>query len=166
MEFTVISQVEGNIITPLQWRHNGREIVSNRQPRDCLLNRLFRRRSKKTSKLRVTGLCAENSPGTGEFPAQMSSNAENVSIWRRHHADALLSLPNRASPRQNTYLHHLEHLYIQRALKFFYMYWKNNIIFISKLGTHIYPSMLNIRSSAYHECVTIVATSAWFLKRF
>ena len=42
----------------------------------CLLNRLFRRRSKKTSKLRVTGLCAGNSPGTGEFPAQMASNAE------------------------------------------------------------------------------------------
>ena len=31
--------------------------VSNHQPHDCLLNRLFRRRSKKTSKLRVTGLC-------------------------------------------------------------------------------------------------------------
>ena len=46
-----------------------------------ILNRLFRRRSKKTSKLRVTGLCAGNSPGTGEFPAQMASNAENVSIW-------------------------------------------------------------------------------------
>ena len=31
--------------------------LSKHQPRDCLLNRLFRRRSKKTSKLRVTGLC-------------------------------------------------------------------------------------------------------------
>ena len=40
---------------------------------------------KKTSKLRVTGLCAGNSPGTGEFPAQMASYAENVSIWWRHH---------------------------------------------------------------------------------
>ena len=44
-----------------------------------------RRRSKKTSKLRVTGLCAGNSPVTGEFPAQRASNAENVSIWWRHH---------------------------------------------------------------------------------
>ena len=69
----------------LLWRHNGRGSVSNHQPRDCLLNRLFRRRSKKTSKLRVTGLCVGNSPGTGEFPAQMASNAENVSIWWRHH---------------------------------------------------------------------------------
>ena len=46
---------------------------------------LIRRRSKKTSKLRVTGLCVGNSPGTGEFPAQRASNAENVSIWWRHH---------------------------------------------------------------------------------
>ena len=60
----------------LQWRYNGRDGVSNHQPRDCLLNCWFRRRSKKTSKLRVTGLCAGNSPGTGEFPAQMASNAE------------------------------------------------------------------------------------------
>ena len=71
---------------PLQWRHNGRDGVSDHQPHDCLLNRLFRRRSKKTSKFRVTGFCAGNSPGAGEFPAQMASNAENVSIWWRHHA--------------------------------------------------------------------------------
>ena len=69
----------------LRWRHNERDSVSNHQPHDCLLNRLFRRRSKKTSKLRVTGLCEGNSPGTGEFPAQMASYVENVSIWWRHH---------------------------------------------------------------------------------
>ena len=71
---------------PLRWRHNDHAGVSNHQPHGCLLNRLFRRKSKKTSKLRVTGLCAGNSPGTGEFPAQMASNAENVSIGWRHHA--------------------------------------------------------------------------------
>ena len=38
-------------------------------------------RSQKTSKLRVTGLCEENSPVTDEFPAQRASNVENVSIW-------------------------------------------------------------------------------------
>ena len=69
----------------LQWRHNEREGVSNHQPHNCLLNRLFKRRSKKTSKFRATVLCAGNSPLTGEFPAQMASNAENVSIWWRHH---------------------------------------------------------------------------------
>ena len=46
----------------LQWRHNGHISVSNHQPHDCWLNRLFRRRSKKTLKLRVTGHCAGNSP--------------------------------------------------------------------------------------------------------
>ena len=68
-----------------QWRHNGRDGVSNHQPRHCLLNLLYTRRSKKTSKLRVTGLCAGNSPVTGEFPTQIASNAENVSILWRHH---------------------------------------------------------------------------------
>ena len=53
--------------------------VSSHQPRDCLLNRLFRRRSKRKSKLRVTGLGVGNSLGAGEFPAQMASNAGNVS---------------------------------------------------------------------------------------
>ena len=74
-------------IKPLRWCHNGRYSISNHQLHDCLLNRLFRCRSKKTSKLHVTGLCAGNSPGTGEFPAQMASNVENVSIWWRHHAN-------------------------------------------------------------------------------
>ena len=73
----------------LQWRHNEHDSVSNHQPHDCLLKRLFGRRSKKTSKRRVTGLCAGNSPGTGEFPAQRVSNAENVSIWWRHHVNLL-----------------------------------------------------------------------------
>ena len=69
----------------LQWRNNEPDGVSNHQSHDCLLNGLFRRRSKNISKLRVTGLCAGNSVVTGEFPAQMASNAENVSIWWRHH---------------------------------------------------------------------------------
>ena len=73
------------ILFTLQWRHNGHDSVSYHQPYDCLLNRLFGRRSKKTSKLRVTGLCAGNSPGTGEVPALMASYAANVSIWWRHH---------------------------------------------------------------------------------
>ena len=68
----------------LLWRHNGLDSVSNHQPHNCLVSRLFRSRSKKTSKLRVTGLCVGNSPETGEFPAQRARNAENVSIWWRH----------------------------------------------------------------------------------
>ena len=61
-----------------------RDGVSNHQRIDCLLKHLFRRRSKKTTKLRVTGLCDNNSPMTSEFHTQMASNAENVSISWRH----------------------------------------------------------------------------------
>ena len=63
-------------VSTLQWRHNEHDGVSNHQHHDCLLNRLFTRKSKKTSKLRVTGVCEGNSPVNGEFPAQRASNAE------------------------------------------------------------------------------------------
>ena len=63
--------------------------VSNHQCFDCLLSCLFRRKSKKTSNLRVAGIFEGNSPVTGEFtgelPAQRASDAESVSIWWRHH---------------------------------------------------------------------------------
>ena len=73
-------------IISLQWGHNGRYSVSNHQPHDCLLNHLFRRRSNKTSKFRVTGLCAGNSTLTGEFPAhKWPVTRKKVSIWWRHH---------------------------------------------------------------------------------
>ena len=62
----------------LQWRHNERNGVSM-----VLLNRLFMHKSKKTSRLRVSGICEGNSPLVGEFPSQRASNAENASIWWR-----------------------------------------------------------------------------------
>ena len=58
----------------------------------CLLNCFFRRRSEKTSKLHVTGLCEGNSPVTGQFPTQRASNAENASIWWRHHVKCVWKL--------------------------------------------------------------------------
>ena len=61
----------------LQWRDG---VLNHRRP-GCLLNRLFMPRSKKTSRLRVTGHCEGNPPITGG-----SSYVENVSIWWRHHA--------------------------------------------------------------------------------
>ena len=57
----------------LQWCHNDRDGDG-----------LFRRRPKKTSRLRVTGLCG-GPPVTGWFPSQRASNTENVSISWRHH---------------------------------------------------------------------------------
>ena len=65
-----------------------RDGVSNHRRVDCLLNRFFRRRSKKTAKLRFTGPCGGNSPVTSEFPTQRANNAE-ISIWWRHHGVSL-----------------------------------------------------------------------------
>ena len=81
-----VSQCFGNT---LQWRHNEHDGVSNHRRRYCLLSRLFGHRSKKTSTLRVTGLCVGNFPGTGESPSPKASNTENVSIWWRHHKSTL-----------------------------------------------------------------------------
>ena len=51
----------------LQWNHNERGGISNHRRLDCLLKGLFRRRSKKISKLHVTGLCEGNSPELQKF---------------------------------------------------------------------------------------------------
>ena len=60
----ILRQIHLHLGRTLRWSHNGCDSVSNHQPHDCLLNRLFRRRWKKISKLRVTGFCAGNSPGS------------------------------------------------------------------------------------------------------
>ena len=63
----------------LLWRHNMRHNGRHQKPDDCLFNLSFRRRSKKTSNLRVTGLCVGNSPH------KKASNMENIFIWWRQH---------------------------------------------------------------------------------
>ena len=73
----------------LQWHHNERGGVSNQRCIDCLFNRLFRCRSKKASKLRVTDLCYGNPPVTGGFISQRISEEENVSFWWRHYEHLL-----------------------------------------------------------------------------
>ena len=62
-------------LNPLQWRHN-----------EC--HDLFRRRSKKMPMLHITCLCEGKPPFTDGSPPppQRASNAENASIWWRHHA--------------------------------------------------------------------------------
>ena len=58
--------------TSFQWRHNEHDGVSYHQPRDCLL--VYWGEDKKTSKLRVTGLCVGNSPVIGELTIIGSDN--------------------------------------------------------------------------------------------
>ena len=132
----------GKVGITLQWCHNERDSVSNYQPHECLLNRLFRRRSKKTSKLRVTGLYAGNSPGTGEFPAQMASDAENVSIWWRHHDDNFLFSVS-------------DHPYIMVSFQRDWLKNPSNRLYISTAGSYSKPmsiiSMEIWRLMGYHK---------------
>ena len=67
-----ISITSSNVLLSLRRRRNGCDDVSNHQPHDCLLNRLFRLRSKKQSKLRVTGLCAGIHRGPVKSPHKWS----------------------------------------------------------------------------------------------
>ena len=74
---------------PLRWRLNERHGVSNRRRLDALLNPLFRCWSKKTSKLRVTGLC--DGGFTGNSPHRVSVTRKIFQIdyvvmhqWPKH----------------------------------------------------------------------------------
>ena len=96
------STILDELIITLQWRHNGRDSVSNHQPYDCLPNRLFRCISKKTSKLRATGFCVGNSPGPLNSPHKwpvtrkmfplMASSWITKLWWKRNQPRCIWSL--------------------------------------------------------------------------
>ena len=144
----------------LQWRHNGHGSISNHQLHDCLLNRLFRRRSKKTSKLRVTGLCAVNSPGTGEFPAQMVSNLEKVSIWWRHQevsqSNVTMLLPQIHSTT--------EELYTRFALCCLWLWFGKGRFYPYSLGLHHrhWNSICHFKQSATKRFIILVYILNYF----
>ena len=114
-----------HLVGTLLWRHNDRDGISNHQPHHCLPNRLFRRRSKKTSKLRITGLCVGNSPVTSEFPAQRASDAEKVSIWWCHHdiyADIRWAIILQTNPKGEIAIVHA--IRMQNPFHFITNWWK------------------------------------------
>ena len=96
-------QFYGCVPCALHWGHNDHDGVSNYQPHGCLLNRLFRRRSKKTSKLRVTGLCAGNSPGPvnsphkGPVTRKMLPFDDVIMYWSCKDSPSAIDSPQRAS---------------------------------------------------------------------
>ena len=71
--------------------------------RDPMLTHLIESRSKKTSKLRVIGLCGGNFPATGEFRTKRAGNAENVSIGWRHHAIPILWCEFKISSKKTSF---------------------------------------------------------------
>ena len=69
----------------LQWRHNERDGVSNRRRLHCLLNRLLRRRSKKTSLAPVRGIhrWPVDSPHEGTVTRKMLDDVIMYSVIKR-----------------------------------------------------------------------------------
>ena len=72
----------------LQWRHNERDGVSNHRRLDCLIAQLFVQALDQRKHQSSVSLAFVR--GTGGFPSQRTSNAENVFIWWRHHVPILL----------------------------------------------------------------------------
>ena len=90
-QITSLTIVYSRLLYPRPTKLEGGGILDSPCPSVCPL---FRCRSKKISKLCVTGVCEGNSPVTSEFPTQMASNEENVSIWWLHHANGQWDLEN------------------------------------------------------------------------
>ena len=144
LRFIILSYVD-NIANTCRWRHNERDSVSNRRRLGCLINHLFRRRSKKTSKLRVTGLCEGYPPVTGGFPSQRASNTKSVSIWWCHHVSTLWCLPSSFNHTKKSHVcwwHQCIHLCAVKITKSTFSltnYWKteklvDNLSLIVKKG--------------------------------
>ena len=91
------------MLVSLQWRHNECDVVSNHRRLDCLLSRLFRHRSKKTSKLRITGLCEGNPSVTGGFPLKGPLMLKMFPFY-----DAIMWC--QAEMNKSWFLHHMMHL--------------------------------------------------------
>ena len=104
---TLMRWIDG-YLRSLHWRHNDHDSVSNHQPHGCLLNRLFRRRSKQTSKLRVTGLCVGNSPGPVNSPhkgpvTRKMVPFDDVIMWRHDRGTVTSGSPHNKCPMMRNF---------------------------------------------------------------
>ena len=148
----------------IYWRHNERDGVSNHHRLECLLKRLFRRRSKKTSKLRATGLCEGNSPGTGEFPTPRGNNAENVLIWWRNHGpfhkSKNLQTLHVATPLGFNLLRYIRNRSLDRYLRYWCLFINNDsnkVALRTRIGTKSRNKTLShgILAEKYHIFVQL-----------
>ena len=94
-------QQHGSAPLPLQWRHNERHGISIVCSAVC-----SGAHQRKTSKLRLTGLCEGGPSVTGGFPSQMASNAESISVWARLHVHQMSNpwCAEFALKKHNTYM--------------------------------------------------------------
>ena len=161
----------------LQWRHNGRVDDSNHQPHDCFRNRLFRRRSRERSKLRVTGLCAGNSPVNSPHKGPVTRECFHLmtSLWID---TTYLALNSELLTKDTTYLAFTGELWgvlvpilekPDRVMK----HCKSNIIFLvpasrNLLRNHQTTTMAfpwNVLLTLYTQLTVSMATTHNFQKK-
>ena len=87
----------------LQWRHNGRDGVSDHQPHECHTQPFIQVQIKENIKAQRLWPSCREFPGDRwiEFPTQRASNADNVSIWWRHHEMAMKGSNSRTITNTN-----------------------------------------------------------------
>ena len=107
----------------LQWRHNGRGNVSNHHGLYYLLNCLFRRKSKKTSKVRITGRCVGSSPANSWHKRSVSRNMFPFNDV------ILLTVQDK-----RVIVSHVENISTTSATRVMRKYWNANT-FLSSLNT-------------------------------
>ena len=106
------------LLLALHWRHVDHDGVSNHQPHDCLLYRLFRRRSKKTSKPRVTGLCAGNSPGPVNSPHKRPVTRKMFPFDDVIMSSTIRSSTNTPMTRSKSYMSEYKEFFLSLTLLF------------------------------------------------
>ena len=74
-------------LVSLQWRHNGRDGVSDHQPYDCSLNCIFKEQIKENSQSAASQASVREIHRWPVNSLTKTSNAKNVSIWWRHHVN-------------------------------------------------------------------------------
>ena len=134
-------------MTALQRRHNDHDGVSIHQSHDCILNRLFRCRSKKTSRLRVTGLCAGISP-VPRTMGQLLGKCFHLmtSSWIGEGVSLCIIRTILATS-----------VYIDTAVAV-YFYWRE-LTWVGRLS-HWVPYLLTGLIN-FHNCITV----AWYIVR-
>ena len=157
----------------LQWHHNDPDGVSNHEPHGCLLNRSFRRRSKKTSKLRVTGLCAGNSPGPVNSPHKgpvtrkmfpfddviMGITSLTLGQWYHYHNSCESILMNCVNEKHNTKSYSTTTQNTSNPCEFFMEYtlctvWSDYLdIFISKMNGRTQLIKLKLKEIEIRKCI-------------
>ena len=140
IQLYLTSQHVGFLYSVISWHYNDvimGEMASQVSSLTIVYSTVYsRRRTTKTSKPRVTGLCEGNWPVAGEFPAQRASNAENVSIWWRHHDNNRCDINWLGTGIAKQFQEQLMHLHCEFTFHIFVQYINDKSALIARMPSN------------------------------